>query len=127
MGRAPGIIVNIIYAIFWVSWELWDYFDVLKLGVVTYFRILNIVNQRNNIMNTVCEFNLFVRFTLQYPIGFVRQAFSGLPIHTINHLGTKFMTCYNDRGSYGAMIACWSELSEQNRNILTDYITKSKL
>lgn len=75
-------------------------------------------------MNSIETINTFNSFALGYSMNFVRTAFSQLPKHNICHLESKFIKCYDDRGSYGAMIAFWSQLSVTNREILTEYITK---
>lgn len=67
-------------------------------------------------------FDKFAAFALRYEMDFIRRAFCTLPKHIIDHLEIKFMDCYSKHGSYGAMVAFWSELSGNNRELLALHI-----
>lgn len=77
-------------------------------------------------METAQLFSQFTVFALNYNMDFIRKAFCELPTHMIDHLEIKFMECYTRHGGYGAMVAFWRELSINNREVLSDYITKEK-
>lgn len=77
-------------------------------------------------METAITIDRFTEFALNYPMDFIRKAFRARPTHIIDHLEIKFMECYNRHGSYGAMVAFWRELSTNNRELLTEYITDNQ-
>ena len=62
----------------------------------------------------------FVHFCFNYPHNFVATAFKG---HThLQHLESKFTSCYTRVGTR-AVIACfYSELDTDNQRILDEYI-----
>lgn len=77
-------------------------------------------------METAQLFSQFTVFALNYNMDFIRKAFCELPTHMIDHLEIKFMECYTRHGSYGAIVAFWRELSENNRELLTSHILNHK-
>lgn len=68
----------------------------------------------------------FAAFALNYPMNFVREAFAEDGNRIIDHLEIKFIEQHQKHGGYGAMIAFWSELSQNNRETLTKYILNQK-
>ncbi len=65
--------------------------------------------------------NHFIYFCFNFPDNFM-DAFSS---HLKVHLSSKWITAYEKKGSIGAMIYFWSELDNQNRRKLADWVKKN--
>jgi hypothetical protein len=62
----------------------------------------------------------WVYFTFNYPMGFVKDAFSSS--HLSNHLQEKFSSSYARYGSVGVLMSFWANLDNENRRILSLWI-----
>jgi hypothetical protein len=62
--------------------------------------------------------NHFIFFCFNFPSNFM-DAFSS---HLKVHISSKWVTAYEKKGSVGAMIYFWSELDNQNRRKLADWV-----
>jgi hypothetical protein len=65
--------------------------------------------------------NHFVFFCFNFPDNFMEAFPSNLRVH----LSEKWSDAYNKKGSVGAMIYFWSELDNQNRRKLADWVKKN--
>jgi len=62
----------------------------------------------------------FVHFCFNYPHNFVDEAFKGH--HHLNHLKSKFTSCYNRVGSKAVIPCFFSDLDLGNQKILSKYV-----
>lgn len=97
-----------------------------KIGDIFYHLPEIITQFKEKEMGTKKSFDLFTLFALNYRMDFIREAFANEPSNIIDHMEIKFMECYSRHGSYGAMVAFWRSISDNYREVLSDYITKQK-
>jgi hypothetical protein len=62
----------------------------------------------------------FVMFSLNYPGGFIQQAFPAFQ----DHLQRKFDQMYDKYGANAVMTRFWVELDFQNQSYLANFITQ---
>lgn len=62
----------------------------------------------------------FVHFCFNYPHNFVDIAFKGH--QHLDHLKSKFSSCYNRVGSKAVIVCFFSDLDLQNQEILSTYV-----
>lgn len=63
--------------------------------------------------------NKIIMFGFNYPNGFINKVWSGT---IANHLQSKFNNCYDNVGSSGAFYRFYSQLDNENRTILIEWI-----